>query len=410
MTDLEAWLSRIEGLHPSTIELGLDRIRQVYQTLDCPSITCPIITITGTNGKGSTVALLKEIYHQAGFRVGAYTSPHLLHFNERIQIGHDCIEDASLVAAFEQIESARGDIALTYFEFTTLAAFYYFAHSQCDVLLLEVGLGGRLDAVNLLDPSLAIVTNIGLDHCDYLGNTREAIGAEKAGIFRQNQIAICGDRRPPDSVLEKADALDCSLFCLGRDSDISLSDEQLRFQFGKTVWTDLPKPLFLLDNVASALMAIVCLNDRLAVDKTAIVQGLESARLPGRLQVMPGDVTWVFDVAHNADSVGALANWLAANPIAGRTWALFSMLADKDIAGTVSRVSDEIQHWSVTCLEAPRAASATQLQSALSGLDYDFHANFKQAYQAILKRAQTGDRVVVFGSFYTVANALEMGV
>lgn len=410
MTDLATWLSRIEGMHPSEIELGLARIQTVFDRLELPEITCPIITLTGTNGKGSTQALLKSIYQQAGYRVGVYSSPHLVTFNERIQINEHCISDQDLVAAFEKIEAQRGDVALTFFEFTTLAAFCYFAEQNCDVLLLEVGLGGRLDAVNLLDPTLSIVTNIGLDHTNYLGPTRDSIAREKAGIFRSKQPVVCGDPQPPAALSDIAEQLACPFYAIGRDFYLQSDGDLCAFVTGDRRLEHLPLSAFHPNNLAVALMAVHCLQQILPVQQAEIAQGIAQAKLAGRLQRVPGEVEWVLDVAHNVDSAKVLSDWLRANPCQGKTWALFSMLADKDITGTVNTVAESISHWSAGALDVPRAASKAQLVSALVAERADCYDEFQQAYEQVVQTAQKGDRVVVFGSFYTVAKALEMGV
>ena len=421
MTTLRHWLAHLEALHPqgaAGIELGLVRVRAVQAQLGQRQ-TVPLITVAGTNGKGSTCALLESILSQAGYRVGLYTSPHLLRYNERIRIGGANILDADLCAAFAQVEVARqraGAIALTYFEFGTLAAWECFAAARVDVVILEVGLGGRLDAVNCYDADCAVITTIDLDHCDYLGATREAIGYEKAGIMRARRPVICADALPPASLLHQATASGAKLRLAGLDFGFSQAPEDPLWQYWSAAGTelDLPPPALAgahqLANAAAALCALENMRDRLRVSLEDIETGLAQARLVGRLDLRLGPPALLLDVAHNPQAARVLAASLGALPCAGETWAVFGMLRDKDIAAVIAAMNGVVTRWLPCTLPGPRAASAVELAGALVAHGVDrapqTFSSAARAFSAARNKANEGDRIVAFGSFLTVADVL----
>lgn len=416
---LADWLAWQETQHPRLIDLGLECVSSVLRRMGLAQPPHAIITVAGTNGKGSSVALLEAIYRAAGYRVGAYTSPHLLRYNERVRVlGFDA-SDAQLCEAFARIDAARGEISLSYFEFGTLAAFDIFQHAQLDIAILEVGLGGRLDAVNILDADVALVTSLGIDHVEWLGPDRESIAREKAGIFRAGRPAICGDPDVPQSLRAHAREISAPLYCLERDFGYSAAagDWSWWGRYGDTSvhYAQLPFPglrgAFQLRNAAAVLMALQALMPRLPVRADAVQQGLLGVKLPGRFQVLSGPVTRIFDVAHNPHGAEVLARTLKEYPCAGQTLAVFSMLADKDIAGVVGMMREVIGQWHVAALPAARAASAERLvqilgENAPQAVVHE-HGNVTEAYQAAMAQARPGDRIVVFGSFYTVAEVLQ---
>lgn len=415
---LADWLACLEQRHPLSIDMGLARVGEVASRLQLNPAPCPVITVGGTNGKGSTVATLVSIYRATGLRVGCYTSPHLLHFNERIAINGEPVGDAELIAAFAQVEAARGEISLTYFEFTTLAALLLFRQAGLDVMVLEVGLGGRLDAVNVLDADIAVVTSIGIDHIEYLGDSREQIAAEKAGIFRAGKPVVCGDAEPPASLLAQARTLGCRLYCRGRDFDFHATaydwDWQCAAEPGRraaahelpAVLRALPRPTLALDNVATALMVV-----RLAplpVSESALRQGLTQARLAGRMQRLAQAPEIILDVAHNPHGAAFLMRQLPPARVGQRSFAVFAMLADKDMAGVVDACRGHIDAWHVASLPVPRGAAATQLLPLLRARGCavaGVHDSVAAALQAARQQAAATDRILVFGSFYTVAAA-----
>lgn len=412
---LTAWLERIEALHPNEIELGLDRVRHVLRALGAPRPPL-IVTIAGTNGKGSTVALLAAILGAAGYRVGTYTSPHLLRFNERIQINGVPVGDATLCAAFERVEAARGGTSLTYFEFTTLAALCVLHDTPLDVALLEVGLGGRLDAVNCVDPDLAMITALDVDHVSWLGGDRETIAREKAGIFRAGIEAVCADPEPPASLLDEARIRGTTLHILGRDFQHAIDAYGWRWSTAGRERHGLPPPSLKgrcqFDNAAAVLMALECLADRLPVGQGAIRRGLVEVELPGRFQVVPGPVTYILDVAHNPQAARMLAATLQVHPCTGRTLAVVGMLADKAVDETLAALVPVIDQWITATLEPPRGLAGEGLAEALQriGAAADIHVDVAAALGAAEAAATDGDRVVVFGSFMTVAAALRAGL
>lgn len=414
---LESWLAHLESLHPSGqagIELGLERVVRVKNALGQQQ-RCPLITVGGTNGKGSTCAYLDAIYTFGGYRVGCYTSPHLLEYNERVRIDGLPVGDVALCQAFARVEAARkaaGDVALTYFEFGTLAAFEVFSAHQVEVMILEVGLGGRLDAVNAYDPDCAVVTSIALDHTDWLGPTRASIGFEKAGIFRAGQAALCADPDPPATLIEHAQAIGVDLHLLGRD--FGYFGDSLQWTFwgrGGLRRGGLANPALRgrcqLANASAALAAVELLRPRLTVSMHAVRRGLIELDLPGRFQVLPGRPTIILDVAHNPQAVAELADNLGGMGFFTRTIAVVGMLADKDIAGSLAPLAGKIDSWLLADLGVPRGASAEVLAGVVSGAGFggtvECLPSAAQAFARAVKLAGENDRIAVFGSFYTVA-------
>jgi dihydrofolate synthase/folylpolyglutamate synthase len=409
---LPDWLAHIERLHAQPIELGLGRVLEVKRALGIGQ-RAPVITVGGTNGKGSTCAMLERILLSAGYRTGLYTSPHLLRYNERVRIDGEAADDAVLCAGFARVEAARGSIPLTYFEFGTLAAWAAFAAADVDVVILEVGLGGRLDAVNAFDADCAIVAAIDIDHTDYLGETREAIGIEKAGIFRAGKPAILGDAQPPASVLKRAREVGAGLQVLGKDFGYAADQGQWawwgrRGRRGGLAYPGL-RGAVQLANAAACIAALDALGDLLPVSMQDIRRGLIEVELPGRFQVVPGRPTVVLDVGHNPQAAEVLAANLGSMAFHPETWAVFGMLSDKDIAGVVERIKGRIDHWLVATLEGPRGASAEAVAGMLGRhgiVAAGCFASPAEAWRAARERAGENDRIVAFGSFLTVADVL----
>ena len=418
---LNDWLTRLESLHPKTIELGLDRVSEVAQRLGV-HFGCPVITVGGTNGKGSTCAMLESILLQGGYRVGLYTSPHLLRFNERARINGELASDEAICKNFEAVEAVREDVSLTYFECTTLAILKYFADAGLDAVILEVGLGGRLDAVNLIDPDVAIVTSVDLDHQDYLGDTREKIGFEKAGIFRSGRAAICSDPSPPQSLIDHAAAIGADLWLFGRDFNYSGDRQQWNFGGRQQRRNALAYPSLRganqLLNASAALAALEVLRERLPLGAQEVRSGLVMVELPGRFQVLPGRPAVILDVAHNPHAAATLAQNLDQMGFHTYTHAVFGAMADKDVAGILAHLVGRIDHWYLTDLPLPRAASAQALaaalneagvrDSAVAGAERSIQcfATPADAYAAARGRATENDRIAVFGSFITVAGVM----
>lgn len=411
---LSDWLDYLLSLHPKAVDLGLERVKRVYQDL-CPNPPAPFVFIVaGTNGKGSSVAMLCAILQAAGYRVGQYTSPHILKFNERIQVNGQPVSDQQIIHSFERVERLRGKITLTFFEFSTLAALDCFGRAQLDCLVLEVGLGGRLDAVNVVDADASLICAIDLDHCDWLGHDRETIALEKAGVMRSGQISVCSDPNPPQTLVRHAQELSVNLALLGRDYHYEYAgqDKQAWCFVGKERLADLPAPglkgEFQLQNAAGVL-ALLQAQSRFAVKRSDIEKGLVSAVNPGRLQQIDVDnQRWLLDVAHNPQAAGVLADYLASRP--AQRIALFAALADKDIQPMVAQLKPYISHWVLVDLKVERAAGLTQLKQVLqkSGVD-DVNIDVCDVMQAAVDKArQSGfEDVLVFGSFFTVSQAME---
>lgn len=425
------WLAYIEALHPKAIAMGLDRVKLVIDKLQLHP-TFPIITVAGTNGKGSVCAMLSHIYVQAGYQVGCYTSPHINRYNERVSVNLQLISDDDLCAAFTAVEAARGDVALTYFEMGTLAAMWHFCHQDLchqnlDIAILEIGLGGRLDAVNAFEPSCAIVTSIDLDHMEFLGDTREQIGFEKAGVFRANKLAICGDENPPNSLVEYAKKIGANLQLIQRDFQVKKIKDGWQYSDENTQ-LDLPKlgliGDFQLNNAACVVRAVLHLSDILPVttpDRSSaglqanIHKALRAVHLMGRFQQLQSKPQVIVDVAHNPHAAKSLAQNLKSIPCAGKTLAVFGMLADKDIAGVVEAIHDEIDAWYLAGIHSARGATALTLHSILIKSDnigndskkpIHMFEDVAAALAVACIDADKNDRIIVFGSFYTVADAM----
>jgi len=411
---LDGWLSWQEQFHPRPIDLGLERVAGVYARLAPSPRKIPTITVAGTNGKGSCVAYLEAIYRAQGYRVGAYTSPHILKYNERIRIDGQPVSDEAICAAFERIDAVRNDTSLSYFEFGTLASLELFDRNEVDVQILEVGLGGRLDAVNIVDPDVAMVTTIAIDHIDWLGHTEEAIGLEKAGIFRRATPAIIGDQQVPISLIDAARDKQANLLQIGRSFDY-------RKQINGWDWfgdglklTSLPEPALKGEhqfrNAASVIMAINCLQTRLPVDVSAIKQGLTTVQLKGRFQLIPGDIPVLLDVGHNPQAVQTLLEYLERYFPSARIHAVFAMMKDKDIQGVLAMMRKRVAHWYLAPLKNPRAADEALLkdffyQQDINNLNHGY-ADFLAAFDDARHYAKPGDLILIFGSFFLVSEYL----
>ena len=411
---LAAWLTYLETLHPKSIAMGLERVVAVREKMNV-ALECPVVTVTGTNGKGSTCAMLESVLRCAGYRTGLYTSPHLMRYNERVQIGGEPQEDAALVAAFNAVEDARGDVPLTYFEYGTLAAFWAFARARLDAAVLEVGLGGRLDAVNIVDADVAVVTSVDLDHMDYLGPTRDAIAYEKAGIFRAGRPVVCGEPDPPSSLTEHARAIGAPVTQIGRDYGFVAEERQWQYWGPGGRRYGLPYPAlrgnYQLANAATVLAVVDHLHDRLHVGSGAIRDGLLAVELAGRFQVLPGRPAIVLDVAHNPHAARVLATTLGKMGFFAETIAVFGILADKDISGVIAAVHARIDRWFVATLPGPRGASAEAVRKELVGVGIAVDAirmfdDIASAFAAARGEVGEADRIIVFGSFLTVAAVL----
>ncbi len=452
---LADWLTYLESLHPKTIALGLERVAQVKQRLNLDP-DFPIITVGGTNGKGSVCAMLESMLHAAGYRVGCYTSPHLLHYNERVRIGKKQASDAELCASFERIEQARkgqhpppcrgragegvedqvvhrvyphpdlppargkelatdaAEVPLTYFEFGTLAAMQCFIGHKVDVAILEVGLGGRLDAVNVFDSDCAVVTSVDIDHTDYLGETREQIAFEKAGIFRKGKVAICADAEVPQAIRSYAQQIGAELWCIGQEFGFQQNQQQWNYRSKASARNALPYPAlrgaFQLNNASAALAALDALKGKLPVSMEAVRRGLVEVQLAGRFQFVPGKSALILDVAHNPHAARSLAQNLASLPPCPQTWAVFAMLKDKDMAGVAAALDPHVDTWLVAGIDAPRGATADALaqvlrQRGVRGRIQTFQS-IGEALRYAYNAAGENDRIAAFGSFYTVAEVM----
>lgn len=408
------WLTLLEARHPVGIELGLERVEAVRRRLGL-TLSCPVITVGGTNGKGSTCAYLEAVLTDAGLRVGCYTSPHLLHYRERVRVAGKELPDRLHVAAFAAVEAARGEVPLTFFEHGTLAAVWLFNRLGVDAAVLEVGLGGRLDAVNVFDADCAVITSVDLDHQDYLGHTREAIGREKAGIFRAGRPAVVADPAPPQSLLRHAHDVGAQLIRLGHEVGIEAGQGSWSCHVGSRCYAALPWPAlpgaFQLANAAAAVAALDALRERLPVSVQALRTGLARARPPGRFQVLDGPPRFILDVAHNPQAARALAANLASFGAEGRRLAVFGMLRDKDVRGVVHAMGTCIDAWYVAGLAGPRGLSGQALLKLLKDANVEVaHAftDIPAAIKAACASARPADIIIVFGSFYTVAAALRV--
>jgi dihydrofolate synthase / folylpolyglutamate synthase len=433
---LAAWLERIERLHPKTIDMSLERVRTVARRLNI-GFDCPVVIVGGTNGKGSTCTLIASILQQAGYKVALHTSPHLVRFNERAVFNGAEVADAVLVPYLERVEAARvggfdrlspsglQEISLTYFEFTLLAILLWFMDCAPDAVVLEVGLGGRLDAVNIIDADVSVVTSVDLDHIEYLGPTREHIGWEKAHIYRAGRPAICADPVPPQRLVEYAHSIGADLWLFGRDFNYSGDKQQWNWAGRGMRRSALAYPGLRganqLLNASAALAVLDALKDKLPVSQQAVRTGLLVAEIPGRFQVLPGRPTVILDVAHNPHAAAVLAQNLEQMGFYAYTWAVFGAMKDKDLDGVIEKLKASVDHWLLTDLPTPRAASAAQLQEKLAahGIVGSSEKGKERVIQTFASPAQAlarakaaagqDDRILVFGSFYTVGGVLPGG-
>ena len=403
MKTLAAWLEFIERQHPKTIALGLDRVAAVLQRMDI-TLSAPVITVAGTNGKGSTCAMLEAMLRAGGYRTALYTSPHLVRYNERVRIAGEEAADAALAESFDAVEKARGDTPLTYFEYGTLGALWLFAREKVDVAVLEVGLGGRLDAVNVIDTDCAVLTSVGIDHVDYLGHDRESIGREKAGIFRAGKPAVIAEPQPPQSVL----AAPGEKLLVGKD--FGYADQQSQWSYwgpsGKRGGLAHPalRGATQLRNASAAMCALDCLHQKLPLAMQDIRRGLAEVTLPARFQVLPGRPQVILDVAHNVQAAEVLAENLATSGFSPETIAVCGMLRDKDIDGVLRALEPRITRWHMASVSGPRAASAQELSQHVKGAEC--FASPSAAFEAAVSRANENDKIVVFGSFLTVGEVI----
>lgn len=419
MKTLQDWLDFCEQLHPVTIDMGLDRVRAVADRLAL-RFACPVITVAGTNGKGSTCAMLEAILLEAGYRTGVYTSPHLVHFEERCRLSGQSASAEALAQAFAAVDAARGEVSLTYFEFSTLAILWLMSQAQLDAVILEVGLGGRLDAVNIVDADCAVITSIDLDHMAILGHDRETIGREKAGIMRAGRPVVVSDPLPPQSVVDHAQALGADLWRFGRDFNFSGDKQQWSWAGRGRRYSGMAYPALRganqLVNASGVLAALDALRPRIPVTAQAVRNGLAMVELPGRFQIVPGQPVLVLDVAHNPHSVAALAENMDAMGFYPTTHAVLGAMADKDLQPMLQRMGPLVDRWYFTDLPLPRAAAAVDLQQAWQAqngrkdVDSSVHPDPLTALQAAVAAADPADRIVVFGSFYTVGGVLKDGV
>jgi dihydrofolate synthase/folylpolyglutamate synthase len=404
---LEDWLEWIKNNHSVQIDLSLERVLTVARRLDLDFSACPVVTVGGTNGKGSCVAGLESIYLASGYRVGTFTSPFLFRYNEQVKVQGISVSDDRLCEAFDEIAKKTDDVTLTPFEWTTLAAFFIFKSSELDVWILEVGLGGRYDAVNILNADVAIIASISMDHMEWLGNTREAIAYEKAGIFRKNKPAICGDLNPPASLLnEKVE----KLYSQNKDFGFENQLQCWKWWSEKKVFENLPLSSLALQNMSCVLMAVELLQKKLPVSLSAIKKGVKNVSLPGRIQIVPGEVTTIYDVSHNPASAGMLADFLRKHFCKGKTRAVFSMLKDKDILSTLNVIKDCFDSWNIAPLCVERGAEENLLMQNFHKAEINnikMHSSIKEAFNFAKCIAEKEDRIVVFGSFHTVASVYE---
>lgn len=411
---LEDWLEWQEGVHPREIDLGLERVERVFKVLNPDNVKPPTIIVAGTNGKGSCIAFLESIYRAQGYRVGAYTSPHIVKYNERIRIDGLSVDDDLICQAFDRIDGVRNEDSLSYFEFGTLAALDIFWRSDLDVQLLEIGLGGRLDAVNIIDADTVLITSICIDHVDWLGETREAIAYEKAGVFRKGIPAVIGDLNPPETLLKCALEKNTPLYRINKEFSFQKKTKDWGWFCSKNKkrkYLSLPelalKGEHQYRNASAVLMATIEMEAFLPVSEESIYKGLEAVHLKGRFQLIDGDIPVLLDVAHNPQAVRALVEYLMKMYSDKKIYAVFSMMKDKDIKAVIEIISPVINHWFISPLNSPRAASQTIIQDCFKQNDLKNasfgYRSFSESFQAAEESAEPGDLIVVFGSFYLVA-------
>ncbi len=410
---LPEWLTWQENLHFTEVDPGLSRIGQVWNQLRKAKTVLPftVVTVAGTNGKGSSVAMLESILRAAGYRTGTYTSPHLLRYNERICINSIPCDDSTICDAFERIDNARQDVSLTYFEFATLAAIDIFIEQKIDIAILEVGMGGRLDAVNLFDTDIALITPIGLDHINWLGTTREQIGREKAGIIRANRPVVCSESEPPETILEYAQSLSATLYKAKKDYQMTVHQTDWDWESADLCWQNLPFPAlagsYQFNNAAAVLKVIeLLIQQGKDIPKEAVSAGLSNVKLAGRFQQISGPVEQIFDVTHNQQGAENLAKLLAEKPCDGKTYAVLAMLKDKDVTAVVDVLSSSIDTWYLAGLSGSRGMTADEMADKISHLiEPAKRVNSTEvvdAYHLAMQHAENGDRVLIFGSFHTV--------
>ncbi len=414
---LDEWLAWQQALHSCAIELGLERVGDVARKLGLLTPSHRLITVAGTNGKGSSVAMLESILCAAGYRVGSYSSPHLLRYNERIRLDRMSVSDDRICQAFGRVDDARGDTSLSYFEFGTLAAMEIFADSHLDVVILEVGLGGRLDAVNIQDADVALITGIALDHTEWLGADRDSIGHEKAGIMRRGRPAVCNDSQPPASILNDAEVTGATLYCADRDYRYSTNADSWDWSCAAMRLDKLPFPALFgpiqLQNASGVLMVLSLLVDQLPASVEDIHNGLSQVSLIGRFQRVGSEPETILDVAHNPDGASVFARSLTSLPFNGKTHAVFAVLADKDDYGIVEAMRGVVDYWNVAGLYSPRALPAEELCARMQthlgeGANLSCFETTQDAYLHASQSAGSADRIIVFGSAFTVAEVLSL--
>ena len=411
---IDKWLHWQESLHFTAIELGLERCRRVANNMGLLNPSYNVISVAGTNGKGSSIIMLDRILRNAGYKIGRYTSPHLLRYNERICINGNEVSDTELCESFDRIDRARGDISLTYFEFGTLAALDLFRQHSVQLAILEVGLGGRLDAVNILDADISLITSIDIDHQEWLGNNRESIGREKAGIFRNLAPAICSEPNPPQSLLDCSEALGTPISILGSDYQFNLINDTWSWSTKDTRIERLPRPMkycdFQIQNASGVLMLLAKIRDEYPVSTENIKQGLSSFRLKGRFQIIPGAIPKILDVAHNRESIKALVNNLKMIPCYGKTHIILGMLKDKDHQRVIKELIEITDTWHFVSISQDRGIEAKILTSKLKALgrleNISEYSNVEEALDKIHKLSMPDDRIIITGSFYTVGAAI----
>jgi len=411
---LQAWLSWQEGFHPRSIDLGLDRAAQVFAQLNPSGVKPVTLTVAGTNGKGSCIAFLEAIYKAQGYKVGTYTSPHILKYNERIKINGNPVSDALICDAFARIDAVRGDVSLSYFEFGTLAALDIFWQADLDVQLLEVGLGGRLDAVNIIDPDISIISSISIDHVNWLGETREAIAIEKAGIFRTNIPAIVGDCDPPSSLLTVAAEKKTPIETINKDFSYQKNAKDWSWKYNEVQYSHLPHPNLAgehqFNNAALAIAAITKMQSLLTVNPTSVSSGMKNVALMGRFQLISGDIPILLDVAHNPQAVRMLYAYLMEHFPDKKIHAVFSMMKDKDINTVIKVMKQCVENWFIAPLDVPRVASNRVLKTFFTENNIDnvilSDENFVETIKQVKQQAKKGDLILIFGSFFLVSKYL----